>query len=339
MQDLRGWFWKTYPNPQKTQSLDIDRIKTNLQSQGYSVEITTFTDLDLTRNFENHYILYGSSEDLWGGTKDYFEDILLQIQLRGGLLLPRFEYFRAHHNKVMMEILRSNFSNPSLKTITSNHYPNQKYALAALHFDSNYPIVIKSASGAGSQGVFLARSSQEYKKSVDRATRIISGFVYLYFRIKNVILYVSRKPQINFNNHKIVVQNLIDGLKGDYKVLVFGSHYYVLHRLNRKGDFRASGSGNFVKPEESEIFPVLNFAKICKQEIDTPHLSLDIGYDGHQCHLIEFQCISFGFKAMSLSQEHYVDSTSGWQLTAGPVNPEDEFCSALFEFLDTREIC
>ena len=47
----------------------------------------------------------------------------------------------------------------------------------------------------------------------------------------------------SWNRGKIVVQEFIPGLKNDYKVLIFGSKYYVLYRRVREGDFRASGQG------------------------------------------------------------------------------------------------
>ena len=44
---------------------------------------------------------------------------------------------------------------------------------------------------------------------------------------------------------KFVAQELLPGLKGDYKVLVYGEKFYVLHRESRKKGFGASGSGRF----------------------------------------------------------------------------------------------
>ena len=59
---------------------------------------------------------------------------------------------------------------------------------------------------------------------------------------------------------KIIIQDYISGLDGDYKVLIYDKKYYVLRRYNCKNDFRASGSGIFVF-EENIPRAVLDFAE------------------------------------------------------------------------------
>ena len=144
---------------------------------------------------------------------------------------------------------------------------------------------------------------------------------------------MGKKP-VHIHNNKFITQNYIAGLTGDYKVLVFGSHYFVLRRLNRKNDFRASGSGNFAEDNGVEIYAVLDFAAMCAAEIEAPWISLDICHDGIDCHLIEFQCISFGFKAMSLSEQHYEKKEGQWKVIKGKVIPEEEFCYSVECYLE-----
>jgi hypothetical protein len=335
LKDLKGWFWKTYPTPSLTKSLDIEKICRILTDVGLLVEVSSYHTFDFSRDYHDYGVIYGSSEDHWGGTKDFMEDILLWLMLQGATLLPDFKYFRAHHNKVMMELLRYEFKSPELCSVDCQVFPSAK---AALEASIEYPAVVKSASGAGSQTVYLARERRELKRAVDQASRVVFGLPYIYFKINNLFKFITRQPMLNIYNHKFIIQPLIKNLEGDYKVLVFGNHFFILHRLNRPDDFRASGSGKFVQIPEAELNPVLNFARLCQDNIDAPHLSLDIGFDGERCYLIEFQCISFGFKALSLSTYHYEWLGNDWRKIDGPADPEEEYCQALQRYLNLRQI-
>ncbi len=333
---MRGWFWKTYPTPTQTQSLDVRQISASLEKGGYEVELAQFDRFDLSKSYRDYYVLYGSSEDYLGSSKSFMEDILLWLELHGAILIPHYKYFRAHHNKVMMELLRLDFSAAEFKTIQSRVLPSARSGQEILA-ELPRPAVIKSASGAGSTGVYLARNQQEMISAIHKASRQVFGFPYLWIRLNNVIQFLKRKAPQVVNNSKYVVQNLIPGLAGDYKVLIFGQRYFVLYRLNRENDFRASGSGRFVDREDSELFQVLDFAQRCFREIDSPFVSMDIAYNGQQAHLIEFQCVSFGFKAMSLSDHHYQTILGKWQRINKRVIPEEIFCDAVMDYLSAKE--
>ena len=329
---MRGWFWKTYPTPDQTRSLDVHRIRACLEKGGYEVELAQFDHFDFSKTYQDYDVLYGSSEDYLGGSKSYMEDILLWLELHGAILIPPYKYFRAHHNKVMMELLRQDFSAAEFKTIQSRVLPSARSG-QAIFAELPRPAVIKSASGAGSTGVFLARNSQELQSAINKASRQVFGFPYAWIRLNNAIRFLQRKAPLVVNNSKYVVQNLIPGLAGDYKVLIFGQRFFVLYRLNRENDFRASGSGRFVDREDPELFQVLDFASRCYNEIDSPFASLDIAHDGQLAHLIEFQCVSFGFKAMSLSDHHYQLTLGEWLRINEKVVPERIFCEAILDYL------
>ena len=114
LRDPRGWFWKKYNEQNQTESLDITLLSQSLESAGYSVTNVRINDLDFARNYQDYLVLYASSEDFNGGTKSFIEDILLWLELQGANLIPAYRFLRAHHNKVMMELLRISFPDPSL---------------------------------------------------------------------------------------------------------------------------------------------------------------------------------------------------------------------------------
>lgn len=331
LKDLRDWFWATYPDWTTEKSLDAEYIKTYFSDLGYDVELTTYRDFDFTRNYADYIVLYTSAEDYCGGSKAFIEDVLVYLEKQGAVLLPEFPYFRAHDNKVMMELLRFGFADDRLKTIHSKVWSSYE-ELKAAHF-TEYPVVIKKAGGAGGEGVFLAKNQKELYRYAEKVSRMTNLQQFYYLSCVNVKQKLLRKKPVPIHNNKFITQNYIAGLSGDYKVLVFGEHYFVLHRLNRTGDFRASGSGQFTHDADNEIEAVLEFAESCTAAIHAPWLSLDICHDGRACHLIEFQCISFGFKAMSMSERHYMREGGKWKVVEGRVMPEQEFCDSVRYYL------
>ena len=332
IKDLRGWFWSTYPNWETPVSLDVVYMEKFFTDCGYAVEISSYLDFDYGKDYSGYCVLYGSAEDYCGGSKAFIEDIIVHLHNQGAELLPEFKYFRAHDNKVMMEIIRYGFEDEALKTIQTKVWPS----LETLKQEEikEYPVIIKRADGAGGEGVFLAYNQKKLYKYAEKVSRVTNLLQYYYLSCVNVKQRLLHKPLVPINNTKFLTQNYIAGLDGDYKVLVFGDHYYVLHRLNRKNDFRASGSGQFTKDNTDKIDEILDFAKACTKEIRTPWLSLDICYDGKLCHLIEFQCITFGFKAMSMSEMHYVQENGKWKVIEGRVVPEKEFCYSVQYYLE-----
>lgn len=335
IKDYQGCFWATFPKGQhQSVSLDTTYMLDYFSKVGYSVDITTYAGFIFASDYKGVYVLYGSSEDPIGGTKDYIEDLLLWLRLQGAILIPDFIYFRAHHNKVFMELLRQNFNDVSLKMIESQTFRSPEDMKAGLF---KYPLVLKASAGSGSSGVCLINNEKQLfkkAKSISRIPSLRANFLGQLRWIKRKL--DNRDPPPSRYNNKFVIQSFIPNLTGDYKVLVFKIHYFVLHRQNRKNDFRASGGGRFIDIDKTELPMILDFARLCKQEISAPCLSLDIAYDGNTCHLLEFQCISFGFKAMSWAENYYEhdDIQNKWITVDANVNPEQEFCDSVKTYID-----
>ena len=333
IKDLRDWFWSTYPDWVKSVSLDTGYLERYFTDLGYNVEITSYHAFHYQKDYEGYIVLYSSAEDYCGGSKAFMEDVLVHLKMQGAVLLPDFPFFRAHDNKVMMEILRCGFRDERLKTISSQVWSSLEELKASP--PTQFPVIVKKAAGAGGLGVFLAHDRKELFRYAEKVSRMADLKQFYYLSCVNVKQRLLGKKPVLIHNTKFVTQNYIEGLQGDYKVLVFGDHYFVLHRLNRENDFRASGSGKFTDEDGSGLQRILDYAGACADEISSPWLSLDICLDGEgTCHLIEFQCLFFGFKAMSLSERHYVRAGGDWETVEGPVVPEEEFCYGVRRFLE-----
>jgi len=324
-------------------SMDIEKIKANFNALGYDVNVCKFSELDLNEDYNGTYILYQTSEAPGSFYKRYIEDLIYFLEKQGAVVMPNHEMLKAHHNKIFMELMRSKFADESLKSVKCNCYGSW---VDARHYDSPFPVVIKQVSSSGGAGVFLAKNRKEYYKKIKKAGKILiaDSFVDLFIQdikngIKKSILFFipSKSKYLQYDttplSTSLVIQTFIEGLSGDYKVLIFGRKYYSMYRKNRENDFRASGSGMFFDVPENDREGLLNFARKITNEIDFPIFGLDIGFDGTAYHLIEFQMIHLGTSALQRSKFWHELQDGKWIKFEGLSNLEEEFSRAINNFI------
>lgn len=222
--------------------VDIEKLKRYFKGKSYELLIKRFSEIDFRKeNYKNEWILYQSSEDPNLYYKDYIEDILLALYFQGAKLIPDFRFFRAHHNKVFMELLRDILPIYEIKTITSRGFgAYEEYAKSSFPASSD-TYILKPGLGTRSSGIKLLASKKDKRKYPYNISKT--------FTFDNLKLFISKLKTgklftpISNNRRKFIIQNFIDGLKGDFRILVYGEKYYVVFRGNRDNDFRASGSG------------------------------------------------------------------------------------------------
>lgn len=299
---------------------------------GYNCIFKKYSEIDFKSNdYRNKYFLYTSSEDLGGFYKSYIEDIVYALQMCGAILIPEFKFLKSHHNKVFMEILRDLSSYEAIKNISSKHFGTWE------ELKNNMPVneskyVIKSAFGAGSKAVMLAKNNAEliYK------SRVISRVKnYVLDDFRDVLRTIKYKTYQKTSTHrnKFIYQNFVNNLTHDWKVLIYYDKYYILKRDNRKNDFRASGSGKlmFTKDFPKEIF---DFAQNVFKSLSVPFVSLDIAYDGIEYYLIEFQCISFGTYTLEKSDFYVTYKNNNWEIIDDKSILENEFVNSVTKYIE-----
>lgn len=334
--------------PGSARSMDINVLKECFENDGYYVNMSSFSELDLTRNLSGWFVIYASSEQRGLFYKDYIEDVLLSIKQSGGILLPDFKYFRAHHNKSFAEMLRLSFKKDELKTISSKSFGSY-YELRTMNYEINYPVVIKTSAGSGSNGVKLANNYNELikiSKNMNKITYFDFWYKFIMFnsvmmKLKVVKALLTRRPVHSYYysplySNKFIIQKYIKDLKGDFKVLVFFDKYFILNRGNRDNGFTASGSGKFVFPTETdEIKDILDLAKLTHEELNTPISSIDIARNGDGCHLIEFQCLFFGPYTLQFSPCYFIKENNEWIKISKEANLEKEYCRAISMYINS----
>jgi len=201
-------------------------------------------------------------------------------------------------------------------------------------FTSKY--VIKSSEGAMSVGVELSKNKQDLINKI----KILSSTKNFKLDIKDSLRALKHKGYIKESVHrkKYVIQNFIPNLKNDWKILIFGDRYYIIYRETRDNDFRASGSGKLLLNDELPIQDgILNLAKKVYDSFDTPHLSVDIMFDGTNFHVVEFQFLYFGTSSHSKSESYFKLVDSKWERIYEKLDLEEVYVDSIVKFIDAKE--
>lgn len=312
-------------------------LKNIFENLGYSAEIKNFSQIDFKKDdLKGCFVIYTSIEDPGQFYKDFIEDILWGVQLMGGILIPRLEIFRAHHNKVFMELLRS------VNGIGDNIRSWLFGSLSELKEQSDsftYPVIIKSSAGSGSIGVIKVENKNDLIKHAKKLlnTHGYRAILHEYGLLIKRLYQTKRKFKTeSLYRKKIIVQNYVSGIDNDWKILIFWDKYYILKRMNRKDDFRASGSGIFYfhKDKEFSMPPgLLDYARSVFDALDIPNVSLDVVYDNNSYFLVEFQGISFGTIAHSNAKSYYMYSNEGWVLKDENLSLEDVYAQSIHQYI------
>ena len=271
-------------------SLNLDTISSILMKHEFNLEIKSFQEIIEATQKPKNYIIWYASSDLTS-YKNYIEDILLYLN-DDNILIPHFDFFRAHENKGFQELLRRKYDLPVLES----HYFGTIEELLEIIDEIEYPIVLKKVIGSGSENVRLIRDKKQLIKKVkslsksstyyrDLAKKYLKRYVFT-----NKYKYEYTKESLFVNN--FILQQFVPNLTNDWKVLIFHDKFFVFEREVRQHDFRASGSGKFYYREFD--VSLLDFCEMISKKLNSPWFSLDVCWDGSSYHLLEFQILNPG---------------------------------------------
>ncbi|WP_327031950.1 hypothetical protein [Micromonospora ureilytica] len=326
--DYRGTFYSTARTKHGLCTMDLDKVTAYLRRAGLEPEVVRFADLDLSDSLHGVPVLYTSSEDRGLHYKSWIEDLVLALETAGAHIIPGYRYLRAHHNKVMMEALRAQLFPQDARRLGTRTFGTFE-ELAATELDGPWPKVLKAAYGAGSQ--FVARAADRHE--LLRTARALSHTPDRGEAVREHGRRLLRRDHHarSLHRQKFLVQAMVPGLTGDFKVLRMGERYYTLYRRNRPGDFRASGSGDFDFHDMAGVDreALLDYAERVSDILGTPLTSLDIGYDGADFHLFEFQCVHFGTVTAENSTGYHIRVGGQWRHVEEECDIEAVFCEAI----------
>ncbi len=325
--------------PQKlheVESLDISLIKSHLLRAGCEVNVLThcaFMALEPSQ-ISGKYIWYASAQ--YPEFSQYIEDCLLYAELCGADLVPDFPLFRSHENKFFQELLKKKLGLDVPKAELVGTREDINDILPKLHF----PLVLKTPAGFGSKGVFKISSNDELMATAEKVmTHIHPPASNPLRRFKNkrsyndkITLYKNKYPVLV---GRVILQEFIEGLSHDWKILVFGETCFCLKRYTREGDFRASGSGKF-SFDEVPSDSLLDYALHVVKKLNTPWASLDIAeFNGDEYGLIEYQCVHFGLYTLMRGSRCYEQIKGAWVVrSVENPSPEEYFCNAFLNYIN-----
>jgi len=80
----------------------------------------------------------------------------------------------------------------------------------------------------------------------------------------------------------------------------------------------------------------LNFAQRLVAEIDFPIIGMDLGYDGTNYHLLEFQVIHIGTSALHRSKFYHEFHDGKWVRYEGSSDLELEFSRSVCDYIKKK---
>jgi glutathione synthase/RimK-type ligase-like ATP-grasp enzyme len=328
--DYKGYFGSKYHASPYRGGMDQELLSGFMAEKGFESFFVRPLREDLERHdLRSGTVVFGSHQDRSLHYKRFMEDLAAALEASGHSVCPSSLLIRAHENKVFFEMMRNFAGNGPMRQIRSWWYGSlEEFMTAAASLP--YPVLIKRPDGSMSRGVSLAHDSHE---AVMIARKVMST-PDLAMKIRDTIRRFRHKNYIkeSWKRGKIAVQEFIPGLKNDYKVLVFGTRYYVLYRRVREGDFRASGQGLL---EYRKELPegLLDFAESCFMTFRAPQASFDIAFDGTRFYLFEAQYVCFGTYTIENSPFHFSRADGGWTIVEQRSCLEREYAESLALYL------
>jgi glutathione synthase/RimK-type ligase-like ATP-grasp enzyme len=330
--DYKGNFGSKHNAVPYRSGMNKDLLKKYFEECGFEAVFMNFSEVNYEDNWKDKIVLYTSQEDHNYHYKSYIEDIVYGLELAGANVIPRFKYLRANNNKVFLEILRSQIQDKKLKNIKSWHYGTIE-ELKKMVDQFSYPVVLKSAEGAMSRGVSLAKNKDELIRNAKKISRTMN----IYYDLKDLGRSIKRKGYIKESKYrrKFIVQEFIPDLNNDWKILIFGERYYILFRYVRENDFRASGSHRFIFNDNSLVpIGIFKTAKRFFDVLDVPCLSIDIIYDGSNYYFTEFQAIYFGSTTHEKSDGYFKKINDKWMKINDIIDLEKVFVDSIVRYID-----
>ena len=258
----------------------------------------------------------------------FAKQLLYSLEQTGVKVFPDFNTGWHFDDKVGQKYLLEAIDAP---LVPSHVFYTKQEALQWMG-NTSFPKVFKLRGGAGSVNVKLIHTKKEAKKLIQKAFH--NGFKYydalgsLKERIrkfrdsktdsKDVIkgfIRLFKEPEfsktIGYQRGYIYFQDFIPNNDYDIRVIIIGNKAFALKRMVRKGDFRASGSGDMKFAKEEFDKRCIKIAFTTNNKLNAQCLAYDFVFDKNDVPLIVE--ISFGFAVEAYdSCPGYWDEKLNW---------------------------
>lgn len=156
--------------------------------------------------------------------------IYILDKVLGKRCLPSFDEIWGYEDKINAHYLYQCYNLPEIPTFVSHN----KEDIMEYISKTRFPIISKLSTGSASFGVEKLNSKREASKLVNQI-----------FSDKGHKTYFAFERQKNY----VYFQEFIDDATFDLRIITIGNKAFGYYRFPNKGDFRASGAGNYAKKE------------------------------------------------------------------------------------------
>ncbi len=254
----------------------------------------------------------------------FSKQLLFSLQHSGKSVFPDFNTGWHFDDKVGQKYLLEAIGAP---LVPSYVFYTKKEALDWVE-KTTFPKVFKLRGGAGATNVRLAKTKGDAKRLIKRAFGkgfAQKDFVYffkdMYKQYKNGIvgfkevmhaftrIFVGNQfakmhaPEKGY----VYFQDFIPNNKADLRVCVVSNKAFALKRLVRKGDFRASGSGNIIFDRAQLDERCVSLAFKINKTLKAQSIAFDFVFDQNNNPLVVEISFGYAVKAYDNCEGYWTD--------------------------------
>lgn len=277
----------------------------------------------------------------------FAKGLLFSLEQAGVKVYPNFNTAWHFDDKIGQKYLLEVINAPLVPT----HVFYDKTAALMWAAETTYPKVFKLRGGAGSKNVKLIKSHKQAKKLINKAFgkgfplidkwSYLQEFKYTKLSLFSALIYLMRglkrglfpnEKTKNIQNEKgyFYIQDFIPDNDSDLRIITVDKKAFGIKRMVRKGDFRASGSGN-IHYEKSKIdLRCVTIAFEVSKVLQTQGLAFDFVFDeDSNPQIVE---ISYGFSVKAYDKcPGYWDESLNWN--EGQFKPQDWMVESIIKTL------
>tara|TARA_Y100001954_G_C15809031_1_gene604196 strand:+ start:1352 stop:2362 length:1011 start_codon:yes stop_codon:yes gene_type:complete len=263
----------------------------------------------------------------------FAKELLYSLELAGKIVFPNFKTNWFYDDKIAQKYL---FESLNIDHVKTDIFYQKNKAISFLK-NTNYPKVFKLRSGAGSLNVKLVLNKSQAIKYLNKmfyaginrfdyradfleslskfksGSFSFKGLVYKFYKYVYDLLSPSQFKEFGY----YYIQDFIKNNSFDIRVIVIGDKAFAIKRLNREGDFRASGSGKILYDKSEFNTSIIKKSFQINKLIKSQTIAFDFIMNNNKPILVE---ASFGFNRLGYySCTGYWDKDLNWY--EGEFNP------------------
>jgi hypothetical protein len=246
----------------------------------------------------------------------FARQLIGSLEKMGKMVFPNLDTCWHYDDKVGQKYLLEAIGAP----LVASHVFYEKEQALDWARNTDYPKVFKLRGGAGAENVRLVRNKREAIMLIDKAfacgfkmkkrLNFLTERLWAFRRDKTLISFlnitkgiarqfVPTEEERNFPHQRnyIYFQDFIPDNSFDIRVFVIGSRAFAIKRIVRDGDFRASGSGNFVCNPDDIPVECLRIAFDIASQLQVQSVAYDFVFYEEVPLIIE---ISYAFNSSSI---------------------------------------